>query len=163
MPRSSGPRPNKANKAEFEGLREQLSLCHASEWQRASLIFQDICRLCSHKGSKGGLGNPYPRSCKICNHYGHSSEFCPDRTYLKLDREDREIRAIIKQHARWVGGTKVSSDVRDQLRFVNTRHQAALDAGLMGCEVAYDGAPCNDCRGCQAWQAFIQSYGDAPK
>ena len=75
MAKSSGARPRKAQRAEVQALREKLGELHAYEWQKAHVLFQRICELCNHRGARGGMGSPYPRACKFCHRYGHSTQF----------------------------------------------------------------------------------------
>lgn len=145
MPRSSGARPRQAQREEVARLREALSECHSHQWQRAAYLFQEICRLCEHKGSRGGCGTPYPRSCRHCKRYGHSSQFCPalrEREARELAREKAAVAHTVLMPAPWLR----------RFEAINAARQVARDEGLEGCELYWgEGGPCGVCGGCVAW------------
>lgn len=75
MARSPGYRANKANREELKHLRSLLSSCTSSNWQRASLIMQEIARVSGH--TYGPMGSSVqPRACKFCHYYGHTRQHC---------------------------------------------------------------------------------------
>ena len=168
MPRSSGARPKKAVQEEVAELRVKLGECRGHEWQRAHAIFQEICRLCEHKGSKGGIGAPYPRACKFCDRYGHSTQFCKVKKAHDLEEEQREIQKIMDEETAWKArhvGTTLPRYWLARMEWLQERYDAACAAGLEGCTEEWDfGGTCEvhglplgkRCAGCEEWNAFMK-------
>jgi hypothetical protein len=175
MPRSSGARPKKEQREEVAYLRERLGECTGDQWQKAGAIFQEICRLCDHKGSKGGHGSPYPRACRHCNRYGHSTQFCEVRKAEARAREEVEVDKLLAEHRAHKAqskGTTLPPYWQARFKWLQERHDAAYDTGLKGCvEEGSLGGPCIKCAGCKQWHAFMRKRdtlvpwtgGDAPK
>ena len=183
MPRSSGARPKKEQREDVAYLRERLGECTGAEWQKAGAIFREICRLCNHKGSKGGHGSPYPRACRYCDRYGHSTQFCKVRQAAAKAREEAEVDRLLEEdRARKAQSKGLTLHPYWQAKFkwLQERYDAARDAGLEGCVEEWDlGGPCSmngvpvgqRCAGCEQWHAFMRKRdavvpwtgGDAPK
>jgi hypothetical protein len=162
-------------------LRERLNECRGEDWQRANAIFKEICRLCDHKGAKDGIGSPYPRACKFCNRYGHSTQFCKAKKAYDEAREKRSMDKIMaEERERRARGCTLPQYWCDRFAWSRARHKAALDAGLEGCVVDWEEGkgPCSlegiplgkRCKGCEEWNAFMKERdasvpwrgGDAP-
>ena len=183
MPRSSGARPKKAVREEVDYLREKLGECRGEDWQRANAIFQEICRLCEHKGAKGGHGSPYPRACKFCNRYGHSTQFCKRKKEADARREEEEMARILAEDEAMrpkCDGVPADPIWVARLQWLRAHYDAAVGAGLEGCVEEWDmGGPCSlngllpgrQCAGCEEWNAWMRARdaavpwdgGDAPK
>lgn len=161
----------------MERLREELGECTSEQWQRAGVIFQEICRLCDHKGSKGGMGHPYPRACKYCNRFGHSTQFCKARKQAEIAMEAREVEKIMEEEREWrakmMGAPQLDTYWQMKFKWQQERYDAACDAGMEGCE--QEQGPCSFynrklCESCERWNAWMRKRdievpwtgGDAP-
>ena len=89
-PRSKGVRPKKAVRAQVNALKERLSAVKSYEWQRAQIIFDEMCELCEVKGPSGG--KMIPRACRTCDYYGHTSQHCPVQKARREQMTERELQ-----------------------------------------------------------------------
>lgn len=163
--RATGPRPSKENEEEYEELKERLSKCRASEWQKAHAIFTEMCELCNYKGAKDGIGCPYPRACRYCHFYGHSTQFCTLRIEAEKRADDRETDRLLRESEQWRKTRQVTLPLRWRREFDETmaNYRAACEAGLEGCTEDWDlGGTCSlnnvplgqRCAGCEEWARF---------
>ena len=73
-------------------LRARLALCRSDEWQKASVILNDIASVIGNKTPQGGM--LVPRACRYCHYFGHSSNHCAKKA------ED-ELKAIAADERRF--------------------------------------------------------------
>ena len=167
MANSSGARPRKAHRDEVMRLRALLSEVPSSQWQRAHAIFRDICSMCDHQGPKGGTSIPYPRSCRYCHYYGHSSQFCPKRRVQDMQDTDRILQAERLYRAKSKQQPTTDKMWLAEFERLQARYNAAHEAGLEGCIETWDnGGVCSDrgiplgkrCAGCEEWNAFVVQW-----
>jgi hypothetical protein len=103
MARSSGYRAKRCNEEEVAELRARLAECSSSQWQKATLIMQEIAKVTGKSIGPSG-GKVEPRACKYCHYFGHTRQHCEKRKrdveasmeayMLKCKREDeRMLRA----------------------------------------------------------------------
>ena len=98
--KSKGYRINKQNREQMEYLRSELSKCHRSDWQIASVIFQDIRILSGNKQFMHSFAQP--RSCKFCGYFGHTKQHCA----VRKQEEDNAIAREIARDAEWCANYK---------------------------------------------------------
>lgn len=84
MARSRGYRTRPKHAEEMRGLRKYLGSLTGAEWQKAQFTMQRIAWLSGNKhGPSRGL--VMPRCCAVCNHFGHTKQYCP----VQREREER--------------------------------------------------------------------------
>ena len=76
MARSNGYRPRAAVRKEVLALRAQLSECTSTNWMKAQYIMDQITDLLGVNLGPSN-GKVVPRTCKYCDHYGHTKQWCP--------------------------------------------------------------------------------------
>lgn len=92
MARSKGYRTRPEHAEEMRGLRKSLGLLTGAEWQKAQSTMQRIAWLSGNKhGPSRGL--VMPRCCAVCNHFGHTKQYCPVERERQQRILDDEIAA----------------------------------------------------------------------
>lgn len=91
MGRSNGYRPKAAVREEVLALRARLSLLDSSQWQKASMIMDQITTLLGHTGGPMGA-KIEPRACRCCHYYGHTRQHCPRIKRMEEEAADRLLR-----------------------------------------------------------------------
>ena len=95
MGRCNGYRPKKEDREEVMRLRAELGKLTTNEWQKASMLMHHITALMGNfHGPSNGMIEP--RACKWCDHYGHTTQWCPKR---KRD-DDRAMDRILDEDRR---------------------------------------------------------------
>ncbi len=89
MARSVGARPRKAQREEAARLRAKLGECRSDQWQRAQVIFEELCAVCGVTGPSYSLMTP--RACRFCHMYGHTRQYCPRKRVAEERARDREV------------------------------------------------------------------------
>ncbi len=168
MARSSGARPKKAQREEYALLKAELAKCRSNEWQRAQLIFDQMCAVCDAKGPSGSKMTP--RSCRICGYYGHTSQFCPvdaERMMLQAKREAAQNKPIMCEAEctlpgqwAWICAT----------RALEKRREEGIARGVGRCLVYADKSvpfaelqkviECG-CKGCKEWNEWMNPWVSA--
>lgn len=78
MARSKGYRTRLEHAREMRHRRAQLAEMRGAEWAKAQCVMQRIAWLLGNKhGPSGGLVSP--RCCSVCEHFGHTKQYCPVR------------------------------------------------------------------------------------
>lgn len=155
MVRSTGCRPKKKDREEFEQLKALLSECSKSEWQRAQCIFNDMTALCNAKGPTGGL--MVPRACRACGYYGHSSQHCPHAAFRlqeQLRRENAKYKYLTEdectpEHWQYIKRLEVLKTKQDLWRALDRAckvHEPSCAAEMhVDCQ----------CQDCKDWRVFV--------
>jgi hypothetical protein len=94
---SSGYRASSKNRSKVDKLRRQLGKCRSRDWQRASMIMQQIVELTGHGVGPSGA-RIEPRACKYCEYYGHTRQHCAKRERDECLKVEKEIR----DHKKWL-------------------------------------------------------------
>ena len=116
MGRSNGYRPKRAVRAEVLAWREKLHLLQDDQWQKASVIMDNITTLLGHHGGPMG-GKIQPRACKFCHYYGHTIQWCNRRKAVIARNEALEIAHMLREDAelfdRYEGAKRPERDPHD--------------------------------------------------
>ena len=107
MGRSSGYRARAENREEVEELRAKLATLQSYEWQKASIVMDQITTLLGYTGGPSHC-SIQPRACRYCQYYGHTRQHCKRK---KRD-EEREVERMIMQHKRERMNVEVKKEVK---------------------------------------------------
>lgn len=99
MARSKGYRIRPEHAEEMRELRRRLAELTGSEWQKATCIMQRIAWL-SGNANGPSRGLVMPRCCSVCQHFGHTKQYCP----VRREREERALEGQLEEERERVSG-----------------------------------------------------------
>lgn len=146
--RSEGMRPPARHREEINRLKAELATCHAYEWRKAQMIFDQMASILGRDSDvRDGGVRMFPRACRSCRMYGHSAQRCPNYAGLEWISVE-EYHPITEEECTPAEWAQIC-----QLRQIADKADEMIKRG-MGCP----NGVCDACEHCTAWDTEFSKW-----